>query len=469
MTSTGRVGFEPKLLLIVFAVAFALRLANLCHIATEPEIALTEDASLYWNGARDWIDSGSFSRRSGLATDHPTYLPEHERVPGYFLFLLPIRAIFGEMHIPVLFVQSLLDALTCVLIALLGHRISRETGLLAGSLAAVWPNMIIHSGLILTETVFLFLTALLMLAALRFADTLRLRDAWLTGLLCGAAIMVRPVIQFIPLLIIAATAALPILRRRGWRIAVSASVMLVLGTVIPVAPHVLRNYIVFDTPRLTSQTGVHLLYWVASQVEQIEGDATFDELTDRYSTQLETRLAARGILPDASDPFERDAEMQRLAATILAAQPWHSIASAWLQGATLNLFTPAILADPRIRRLKQASFMDSTGGDIFGRARNLLATAPPPYLTAAIVGALGSIASSVLAAFGVFVALRQAPLLALLNLGIIVYFLLVTGPVASPKYRIPIEPAIILFCAAALTAIATSWRRVNRHHPPDPT
>ncbi|MGE4218168.1 MAG: ArnT family glycosyltransferase [Alphaproteobacteria bacterium] len=457
---------HPRWLWAVFAIALAVRIVNVADIARQPEIALTEDASLYWEGARDWVASGGFNHIAPAPGGGQTYLPEHERVPGYFLFLLPLRALFGNDHIPVLIAQSLLDAVTCVLIALIGLRISRESGLLSGLLAAFWPNLIIHSGLVLTETLFLFFAVLLMLAALRFADRLRPIDAWVTGLLCGTAIMVRPVMQFIPLALMAAASLLPLLRRRRWQLAVVAPILVAIGVALPVAPQLVRNQIAFGEPRLTSQTGVHLLYWVAAQVDQIGSNTSFDDLSVRYQDELERRFATHGTTLSDATPFQKDREMRSLALEILAAQPAKAIAQAWGQGMALNILAPAILGDPRIRALKTESFMDS-GGDIFSRARHLLASAPPAYMIAAAVGGIGSALTLALSALGFIMLLRRDLPLALLSAALVGYFLLITGPVAAPKYRIPFEPVLILTCAIGLAAVIDRQHR-RRRVPPQP-
>ncbi len=460
-----RLGSRSGLLWIVFAAAVLIRLVNVADIALQPDVALTEDAALYWDGARDWIASGGFNRVTTGEDDVRAYAPEHERVPGYFLFLLTFFAAFGGNPLPVLIAQSLLDAATCVLIASIGFRLSLHAGFLAGLLAALWPNMIIHSGLILTETLFLFLTVLLMAAALRFTDRLKLRDAWIVGLLCGMTIIVRPVMQFFPLALMMGAAILPVLSGRGWRIIVAAPILLAIGAATPVIPQLIRNQIVFGEPRLTSQTGVHLLYWVASQVEQIGSNTTFDALSVRYQTELEARFAERGLSFYAAAPFEQDRAMQKLAIEILADQPATAIAQAWMQGMALNLMAPAILGDPRIRSLKTESFM-SGAGDIFSRARQMVASAPPAYLIAVVIGSIGSLISLGLAAAGFVVTLRRDLPLALLSVALIGYFLLITGHVAAPKYRIPFEPAIILACAAALAAAIDRRRRRQSAVPP---
>src|SRR3546814_12840743 len=111
-----------------------------------------------WDGAAAWLKTGYFAR--GVPEG---FIHETERVPFYFLFLLPFRWLFGDAVLPALIAQSIVDSSTCVVIALLGAMVSRPVACLSGLLAALWPNLIIHSSLLLTDTVFVFFFRIMLL------------------------------------------------------------------------------------------------------------------------------------------------------------------------------------------------------------------------------------------------------------------------------------------------------------------
>ena len=43
--------------------------------------------------------------------------------------------------------------------------------------------------------------------------------------------------------------------------------------------------------------------------------------------------------------------------------------------------------------------------------------------------------------------------------GLLTYFLLLSGPVATPKYRMPMEPVLIVLAAIPLAAVAERYAR----------
>ena len=135
---------SPNSFIIIFFMALVVRLINLAISDFTPDAMLLEDAKLYWKTAT--------SGQNFLDNAHLAIFSQTERMPGYFLFLSAIISIFGEHFLPVLVIQSVIDSLTCVLIAALGCYVYPKHCGIFGWLAAVWPNLFIHSGQILGLT-----------------------------------------------------------------------------------------------------------------------------------------------------------------------------------------------------------------------------------------------------------------------------------------------------------------------------
>src|SRR5712691_9168743 len=91
-----------------------------------------------------------------------------DRMPLYPLLLGAIRNACGDVPRMVALAQAVIDAGTCALIAALGAAISPRVGLIAGVLAALSATLVVFSTQILTDTVFLFFFALMLLAGARF-------------------------------------------------------------------------------------------------------------------------------------------------------------------------------------------------------------------------------------------------------------------------------------------------------------
>jgi 4-amino-4-deoxy-L-arabinose transferase-like glycosyltransferase len=143
-----------------------------------------------------------------------------------------------------------LSVATIGLVFALGRRlVNSRVGLVAAAVFAVWPNLVFHTGVVLTETLFLFLFVLMLLVALPTPEIARspsVRRLVAVGLLFGAAGLVRPVSLVIaPLFLVLWWPDGVVRALRNVAIVGAATVALI-------APWTIRNAITMDSPILLS-------------------------------------------------------------------------------------------------------------------------------------------------------------------------------------------------------------------------
>lgn len=445
---------ERRVLFAIFLSALAIRVVNLLALSGDLDNFFYEDAHLYWPGAGYLAATGRFDAPVGLAENSGA--PGSERVPIYLFFLAFIRLLFGDAPFAAVAANVLVDAGTCVLIAVLGGMVSHRVGVLAGILAAIWPNLIVNSASLLSDTLFLLIfTAMLLVAAHYLREATPRRAGW-TGLLCGLSIMTRTVTQFLPLALIVAAPAIVLYQRKGARAALLAALLVALGTTLPVAPWLTRNVALFGAWELTTQKGSHLTNWVLPMIRQAKDGTPHETAAREIEGRFFDRLRAQGIEPQTLPPFERSKAFAILAIEELSAQPASAIAKAWLKGAAVNLVAPAITLDPRVRRAREGSFYNDPSPGLIGRMQAYLATSTPavrPWIIGALVLSTASLGLQV---YGFARLARRLPWAATFAALLILYVLLVTGPIVSPKYRLPAEPVLIVLAALGVDGF---WRR----------
>ena len=248
------------------AAALALGLAlRLWFIANVARIA--GDTLIYGDIAKNWLEHGVYGFSQSAAGPIPTLI----RLPGYPLFLALSFRLFGiEHYSAVMYVQGVIDLLTCLLVAALAGRLfGRRAAIAALWLAALCPFMASYVSAPLTET--LSLTCV----ALTFYSLERWRVAglginmwlWVTSAAMAYAVLLRPEQGLL------AAAVVPmmlwtVLRSSGHQASrgsfrvrsLSPIVLAAVCVVLPLAPWTLRNWRTFHVfqplaPRYATDPG----------------------------------------------------------------------------------------------------------------------------------------------------------------------------------------------------------------------
>jgi hypothetical protein len=233
---------------VIIGVGAVLRVLWAVHAKSPVEL---RDPALYLILA-DHVAAGD-GFRYGFGVDQGTtaYYP-----PGYPLVLAAVVWLVGLLPVDVstfdvaVGLNVVLSVATIGLVFVLGRRLGGDrVGLVAAGIWALWPNLIFHSGIVLTETLFLFLLVLMLVVLLGDAAAARApgKARLVTiGVLFGLTLLVRPVSAVIaPVFLVlwwgaGAKAAL-------WRLALVGA-----ATVAVLVPWSIRSSIVMDEPVVMS-------------------------------------------------------------------------------------------------------------------------------------------------------------------------------------------------------------------------
>lgn len=186
--------------------------------------------------------------RLGLSIAHTGTLADSGDITAYRMPLFPISiapfyAVFGDVpHAPQLFIV-LLSALTIFGVYALGRSLFEyRVGLLAAVLTSLNIQLVIYSRVLMSETLFIFLVLVGMLALDRTRVTLRWRWALTAGLVLGLATLTRA--NFGPFVAVGLGWLVYFQRAQFWRVVRQA---LVIGMLVGAlwGMWVVRNYNTF--------------------------------------------------------------------------------------------------------------------------------------------------------------------------------------------------------------------------------
>ena len=151
-------------------------------------------------------------------------------------------------------VSGLLGVATIVVVGLVGRRIAgAAVGVIAATIVAVYPFFWINDGMVMSESLVVFVAALVLWTAYAFVRSPTTRNVVFFGLACGAGALTRTEMALLfPLLLVPlAFLARSLAGRQRFKLAV---VGCVVGGVL-IAPWVLYNLTRFDKPVFLS-TGI---------------------------------------------------------------------------------------------------------------------------------------------------------------------------------------------------------------------
>lgn len=375
--------------------------------------------------------------------------PELSLMP-LFTWAITLHALMLGSMLPLGFVltQGVLDAWTCVLVYLIARSFGERSARAAGIAAALSPTMLVLTGVVYTDTLFVFCATFALYAVLRWIRAPSWGMAVLAGAgLAGAAATRVLILAWVPALLLLAAAILLLERRLALRhLAHLAGAGLIAVTAV--APVFARNASVYQALSPSPQAGVHLAMWVVPLVREAKDGTPRSRTTEILAERHRQRFGA-----PATNPFEESRRYQILGAEELRALGLGAMAKAWFIGAALNLGSPAVTLVPVVSALPRTGFYETPGANFVDKIRNFLFHSESAlYAQLLLAGCIGLLAFRLLQVAGLIRLLRRRANWS--TLAVLVawcgYILLINGPIASPKYRLPLEPALAVFAGAGL-------------------
>jgi 4-amino-4-deoxy-L-arabinose transferase-like glycosyltransferase len=182
-----------------------------------------------------------------LYQDHTT-IPTAEKPPLYPLVLALPSALGLDTNTAHQVVSCLMGAAAVGLIGLLGRRVGGDrVGIVAAAMASVYPALVMLDSSLRSESLYVPLVTLSLLAAYRLVDAPGPRRAALLGLAIGLAALTRG--EAVLLLALVAVPVLWLVPRPG-RLRLAAAVA--AGFLVVVGPWLARNWITFNRPAAIS-------------------------------------------------------------------------------------------------------------------------------------------------------------------------------------------------------------------------
>lgn len=303
-----------KYLVLLLGAVFVVSFGFSLYYKIRPTVDAKAYNNIAWNLARG---NGYIEDQRNVA------MPEKDdaivRVgPGYEFFLAGIYSVFGHHIWIVWLLQALLRVITVYMVfrialLLLKENFARESiALLAAALFGFMPDLIILGGMLLAETLFIFMLMFALYASLRALEANKM--PFFASLLWGIAALVRP--TALAIVIFYAVGVYITKRKAGFGIVIFLFPFLFLGA------WSLRNSLLYHTPLFTTTAGAYAL-WVGNNPDATGGfDKTpeIQTIRDEYHSVELSKIGMRKYFD-----FLREKPVQFIALQIKKTSMYFSI------------------------------------------------------------------------------------------------------------------------------------------------
>jgi 4-amino-4-deoxy-L-arabinose transferase-like glycosyltransferase len=188
-----------------------------------------------------------------------TEIPFAEKPPLYPAYLALGNLVGPSSYEAHRAISCLLGAAATFVIGLLGRRVGGDerTGLAAAGIAALYPMLVVLDGAVRSESLYVLLVALILLAAYMLREAPSWKRAALLGALVGLAALTRSEAALLLVLVAVPAAWLAVVDRRA-RLRLVA--LALAGFIVVIGPYQVRNLLTFDRPVWLTTNEGGLLY-----------------------------------------------------------------------------------------------------------------------------------------------------------------------------------------------------------------
>jgi 4-amino-4-deoxy-L-arabinose transferase-like glycosyltransferase len=289
---------EATILFVVLCIAGWLRYVSATQ--TLVEVPIRNDAKEYVAYAYNLQRFGVYSKAVTwyLPVGAPAPAPDAMRPPAYPAFLLLF--LHGQPDLSFINHAVTAQAILGMLIVLAGYLLARPIlgwpwAMVVAMLLGTSPQLVIYESYLLTETLYTFAVTAALLSGTVALRARSPRGLWIGaaifGVLLAFAALIRPTLQHLPFVLLAAALLIPGLRRYR-----TAALVMSLGFAVTVAPWALRNIAVtghVSDPRLaiaTLQGGSYPDFMYEHDPKTYGGPSTADPRSAQISASVGTVL-----------------------------------------------------------------------------------------------------------------------------------------------------------------------------------
>ena len=435
---------------LIIQIIFLLLFLN-----TAGELALTTgDGAKYLSLAKNLLNRHQF-----ILYDQPDILPQSFRTPLYPLFVAGCLAITSKLW----FISVIQILITCFNVFLI-YKISllflnKKWALVPSILFILNPFVLYSSVIIMSEVLFLLFFLLSIYYLISYLKNQDYKKIIPIFLFLAISTLIRPVSYYLLVVFLIAIIIILIKQKINYKKIAITLVLAILSWAIIITPWMYRNYKIFNSFSLASVQNYNLYFYNARLLYSKTNNRSKDKVEADFWKKTESDLT-----PAAAN---------RQVSTYSYIKSLY--AGSYLKDKAFSIIFNHPFTYANIHLIGSASFFFDAGwrnvADVFrlniGQPKNLSLllsqykyklifsniTQNSIYFILFSIEKIYYFIIFILAILGIIKSPKDKRIYFLLLIGLILYFSLTSGPVASARYRYPIEPFILILSVWGLSGL----------------
>ncbi len=363
------------------------------------------------------------------------------RVPIYLVFLSILRKIFNNVYFVIL-IQLILSFYILYLIFLIGKLFNINIAKISILLSSVSLNLINASIFVLTESVFLIFFLLFIYYFLK-VETINKdkinKYLILSAIFLGLSTLTRPIaFYFFPIILFLFLKVE--LKDKFKRVFIFCAIFSIV-----LSPWCFRNYQTFGHYQLTNSTGPNLAgYYLPYIKAKAEGLSTKEARLKNYK-ELNAQIDYN------QNPFDVSEIEKKYFFNTVNGYSLIFLIEAWFEGNLKLIFTPPAVDTFYLLNVEKTNFSEIDESKFLKKIyKYLFENQNKFYSSVLILSIFIIIFARLLSIYSLFSCQKKDLFKIILLFCVIGINLILTGPIGSARYRIIVEPFLIILCSISI-------------------
>ncbi len=370
------------------------------------------------------------------------------RMPGYPLFLSLIKFIFNDLFF-ILIIQNIFLLTTYIYIIKLNNYFSSFSIKIFFIFFSISINVILYSQLILTEALILPLCVIFYFLIFEQYYSAKSSNYYKIAIIFGLISLIRPQFVYIsPLIII-----LPLfIKYEKNKLKKIFSIFIIFFLIINF--WLIRNLVIYKSYSISASKVPNIVGWYIPIIDQKYSNLSFKDAAkksndnwEKYKKNLDESVI--------NNPFELDKYAFTFFIESFDKFPFYEILYTWSYGSLKTLFTPGIVELSYWLKIKKTNFSSISSDSIISQVyKYIFFNENKLFGILILISLIFILIIRIISFFSLYFFLKKKNFLIFLFLIILIGLnLFLIGPLGSARYRVFIDPILILFFSVGVEQI----------------